>query len=345
MKRFRRLALRLAAVLLLLFLAFLVVVGWLGSTRLVSPQRRGLQDYHREILASPENYGLKIEPFTGTGMTPCLLVTPAAQPGEAKKSRILREELEKRGVRPPPWGSLNGTVVLLHGHGGRKEDHLPICERFCAAGYRCIVLDLPGQGEHPAAFGTFGVKEAPLVERLFDEAAARFAFAPSPAYLFGISQGGAIALQTAARNPGKWQAVASLATFCSLDRPVQNSAFHRTPACVRFSSPLFACSVECGARLRAGFWPADVRPVDAAAKLRIPVFIGHGEWDTFIGIDQGREIFAAIPASRKQFRMVEGADHNHVLSKGSHALYADICQFFLESGTQAIVPVSAERGE
>lgn len=345
MKRFRRLALRLAAVCLLLLLVFIGVVGWLGSSKLISPPRRGLQDYHREILASPANYGLKIEPFTGTGNTPCLLVTPAAQPGEAKKSRILREELEKRGVRTPPWGELIGTVVLLHGHGGRKEDHLPICERFCAAGFRCIVLDLPGQGDHPAVFGTFGLKEAPLVERIFDDTAARFAFAPSPAYLFGISQGGAIALQTAARNPGKWQAVASLATFSSLNRPVENSAFDRTPACIRFSSPVFACSVACGARLRAGFWPSEVRPVDAAAKLRMPVFIGHGECDTFIGINQGREIFAAIPASRKQFRLIEGADHNQVLSKGSHALYADLCQFFLESGSPAIERVSAERGE
>lgn len=345
MKRFRRLALRLAAVFLLLFLAFLAVVGWLGSSKLISPQRRGLQDYHREILASPANYGLKIESFNGTGNTPCLLVTPAAQPGEAKKSRILREELEKRGVSTPPWGEITGTVVLLHGHCGRKEDHLPICERFCAAGFRCIVLDLPGQGEHPAVFGTFGVKEAPLVEKLFDEAAARFVFAPSPAYLFGISQGGAIALQTAARTPGKWQAVASLATFCSLNRPVENSAFYRTPACVRFSSPAFAFSVACGARLRAGFWTTDVRPVDAAAKLRMPVFIGHGECDTFIGIDQGREIFAAIPASRKQFRMIEGADHNHVLSKGSHALYADLCQFFLESQNATAGGATAERAE
>ncbi len=344
MKRFRRFALRFAAALLLLFLIFLGVVGWLGSSRLVCPQRRALQDYHREILAAPANYGLKIEAFTGTGQTPCLLVTPAAQPGEAKKSHILRDELEKRGLRLPPWGEINGTIVLLHGHAGRKEDHLPVCERFCAAGFRCLILDLPGQGDHPAPFGTFGVKEAPLVERIFDEASKRFAFMPAPAFLFGLSQGGAIALQTAARNPAKWQAVASLATFASLDRPVANTARNMTPACVRGASPVFALSVACGTRLRAGFWPEDVRPVDAAAKLHMPVFIGHGELDTFIDIGQAREIFAAIPASRKQFRVVPGADHHHVLSMGSHALYADLCQFFLESLQPAAV-TAAERGE
>ena len=63
----------------------------------------------------------------------------------------------------------------------------------------------------------------------------------------------------------------------------------------------------------------------------MPVFIAHGDEDPYIGIDQAREIFAAVPASRKTFRVVKGADHNKVLSMGSHGLYADICQFLLES--------------
>ncbi|WP_035615430.1 alpha/beta fold hydrolase [Haloferula sp. BvORR071] len=335
MKRFRRIALRSAAVALILLLILFAVVGWFGSEHMVSPPRRALQDYHREILAQPDAYGLKIESYTGIGQTPCLLVTPSQQPGKAEKSRILRAELEKRGVAIPIWGEQTGTVVLLYGHGGRKEDHLPICERFCAAGFRCILIDLPGQGDHPALCSTFGVREAALVEKLFDEASSRFAFMPAPAFLFGVSQGGAIALQTAARNPGKWQGVASIATFSSLDRPVLRSTEEMTPNCLHFCCPLAALSVSCGTRLRAGFWPANVRPVEAAAKLSLPTFIAHGDQDPYIGIDQAREIFAAIPASKKQFRVVEGADHNHVLSKGSHALYADLCQFFLEAADPA----------
>ena len=331
MKRFRRLALRIAAVLLLLVAVLLGVIGWFGSEHLVSPKRRGLQDYHREILARRGDFGLQVEAFTGPGKTPCLLVTPSARPGEAKKSRIVREELSRRGMALPDWGILEGTVILLHGHGGRKEDHLPICERFCAAGFRCIVLDLPGQGEHPALYGTFGLREAPLVEKVLDDASSRFAFQPSPAFLFGVSQGGAVALQTAARNPTKWAAVASIATFSSLDRPVLRSAQEITPGWLHFCCPAAATSVSCGARLRAGFWPADIRPANAAAKLTMPVVIGHGDQDPYIGIDQGREIFAALPCSVKRFRVVEGADHNHVLSTGSHALYADLCQFFHEA--------------
>lgn len=315
--------------LAVLLLAALVVIGWKGSERLVSPARRGLQDYHRAILGKPDDYGLSVAPFTATGSTPCLLVTASARPGIATKSNLVRAELARRGVRLAPWGSEIGTVVLLYGHGGRKEDHLPICERFCAAGFRCLLLDIPGQGDHPAPTGSFGLHEAALVESVLADASRQFGFAPAPACLFGVSQGGAIALQTAALTPSKWKAVASVATFASLDRPVGQAAENLLPEPLRFCSPLAAFSVGCGTRIRAGFWPGDVRPVDAAGKLNQPVFIGHGDLDTYIGIDQARDIFAAIPASRKRFRVVSGADHNHVLSKGSHALYADLCQFFL----------------
>ncbi len=343
MIRIRRYFVRFLIVAGILAALLAVAAGWYGSERLVSPERRPLQDYHLEIMGDPARYGLEIQPFTGPEGTPCLLVNPSAAPGEAKKSRILRGLLETRGTSPPPWGSRIGTVILLYGHAGRKEDHLPICERFCAAGFRCILMDIPGQGDHPASQGSFGLAEAPLTGRVLAHAAEKFGFDPAPACLFGVSQGGAIALQAAAGAPEAWQAVASIATFSSLDRPVLRSAQEMVPEPLHFCCPLAAACVGCGARVRAGFWPAEVRPVDAAAKLRMPVFIAHGDRDPYIGIDQAREIFAAIPGSRKTFRTVLGADHHRVLSTGSHELYADLCQFFLEA-VQGAVP-EFERAE
>ncbi|QJE98259.1 alpha/beta hydrolase family protein [Luteolibacter luteus] len=331
MIRIRRYFVRLAIIVGVLTAIALAGVAWYGSERLVSPQRRSLQDYHRDILDKPDQYGLRIQAYTGPEETPCLLVTSSPAPGEAKKSRILREELTRRGLSLPPWGTEIGTVVLLYGHAGRKEDHLPICERFTAAGFRCLLLDIPGQGENMASFGTFGVREAPLIEKVLADASTRFGFAPSPSCLFGVSQGGAIAIQTAARTPSKWAAVASVATFSSLDRPVLATARELVPKDLQFCCPLAALCVSCGTRVRAGFWPADVRPVDAAGKLNIPVFIAHGDQDPYIGIEQARDIFAAVPGSRKTFVVVKGATHNNVLATGSHGLYADVSQFFLDA--------------
>lgn len=331
MKRLRRVLRVFAVLLLVLFAAAFAATGWWGSGHLVSPERRPLQDYHRNILARPAEFGIQVNPFTASDSTPCLLVTGTPEPGKAEKGRIVRDELQRRGVALPPWGARFGTIVMFYGHHGRKEDHLPICERFCAAGFRCLLLDIPGQGDHPAAVGTFGLNESALAGQALADASVRFAFPASPACLFGVSQGGAIALQAAAREPAKWKAVASVATFASLDRPVLRSAEALVPQPLDFCCPLAAFSVSCGTKVRAGFWPADVKPVDAAAKLHLPVMIAHGDHDPYIGIEQAKEIFAAVPDPRKQFRVVTGGDHHRVLATGSHALYADLCQFFLRA--------------
>lgn len=343
MKRFRRLLFRWLTVALVLVAAALFATGWWGSGRLISPQRRALQDYHREILAQPAEFGLHVKPFTTGDKTPCLLVTGVKKPGKAEKGRIVREELQRRGVALPPWGARIGTIVMFYGHSGRKEDHLPICERFCAAGFRCLLIDIPGQGDHPGRIGTFGLHESGLAGGALAEAATRFRFSPAPACLFGTSQGGAIALQAAAREPAKWAGVASVSTFASLDRPVLRAAESIVPKQFHFGCPLVAFSVGCVTKMRAGYWPADVKPVEAAAKLHLPVMIAHGDCDRYIGIEQAEEIFAAVPDRRKQFRVVTGADHNRVLATGSHALYADLCQFFLMSLEPE--PVAIERTE
>jgi pimeloyl-ACP methyl ester carboxylesterase len=252
-------------------------------------------------------------------------------PGAAEKGRKVRELLEQGGRNPPPWGEARGTVVVLHGHIGRKEDSLPICERFCAAGFRCVVPDLPGHGDNPAACATFGKTECALAEELLEDAAARFAFAPRPALLFGVSQGGAIALQTAARPGGRWAGVCSVAAFATLDRPLAKSSEDLAGPL----GPLAGWACQVGVRCRAGFSPAEIRPLDAARRITVPTFIAHGEQDSFISPSNAREIFDAIPHSRKTLRMVPAGSHHDVLAAGSHPLYAEICGFFLDCTLQS----------
>ncbi|MFD0894440.1 alpha/beta fold hydrolase [Luteolibacter ambystomatis] len=313
---------------LLLLVAFGGLAVW-GSDRLLHPNRRPLQDYHREILSQPSEFGLRVQPYTGPSGTPCLLVTPSPDPGTANKGRIVREELMKRGVTPGRWGDTRGTIVLLHGYCGRKEDNLPIAERFCAAGFRCILPDLPGHGDNPSPTATFGKHETALAGDLVADAAQRFSFPAAPAALFGISQGGAIALQAAGKCDGHWSAVATVAAFSSLSQPVERAATAIPKLAVIAPFASEACS--CGVYFREGFTPADIRPVDAATRITIPAFIVHGDQDTFIPISAGRAIYDAIPGNRKTFREVRGGGHGNVLSTGSHALYADLCRFYITS--------------
>lgn len=331
-----KLLLRRLAFLLVVWILLFLGTGMWTSGHLLQPERRKLQDYHREILDQPAPHGLRIERFTGPQQTPALLAQPTPQqPGSVCKGLIAREMLAQRGVQLPAWGQLRGTVILLHGYRGRKEDFLPVAERLCAVGFRCVLIDLPGHGEHPHKHATFGKREVALVEAVLADVQQRFHCAGQPAYLFGLSQGGAISLQTAAHSPRKWSAVASISSFASLEQPIGRTAETLWPD-ASWSAPFTRSACSCGVKLRSGFYPEEIRPLRAAAALNMPVFIAHGEQDDFIPVDSARQIFAALPTHRKVLRIIPNASHSTVLATGSHALYADVCEFFLKTSGGAV---------
>lgn len=125
------------------------VAGWLAADQLLHPPRRALQDYHLEFLAHPAAHGVILRRFTCSDGTPALLCEPDGKAKAGRRGELIREQLAARGVTLHPYGEMIGTLVLVHGRRGRKEDYLLIAERFCAAGFRCVLPDLPAHGDHP----------------------------------------------------------------------------------------------------------------------------------------------------------------------------------------------------
>lgn len=316
---------RLLFLLLFISITAFGCLTWVASSRLICPGRRALQDYHREILDHPAEHGMRIANFVA-GTAPCLMCEPVPKPGAAAKGNKLRSELAADGLAPPPWGAIVATVVLLHGHNGCKEDHLPVAERFCAVGFRCLLVDLPGHGQHPAPYSCFGVSEAALPWQVLQSAARKFQFDTKPAALFGISQGGAIALQAAARPDENWFAVAEISGFAALDQVVHAQAQRWFHVLARPAEAVVTRLVK----LRAGYDPAQIRPIDAAAQLAMPVLIGHGDADTFIPPDQGRQLFQALPEGKKQYLNIPGAKHGTVLITQA-PVYATVSRFLVTS--------------
>jgi uncharacterized protein len=311
-------------------IATLVVIAYIGSKATLSPERRTVAEWHQTILNAPALHGLKVTHFTSHGGTPAMLCEPG--PKECgTKSLALRAALRQRSIGLSPWGKIHGTILLLHGHKGCKEDHLPICERFCAAGFRCICIDLPGHGKHPKPYATFGFTEVQLVSEVWREFLETHPHAASqPLFLFGISQGGAIALQAAARDENTFRAVASVAAFSELTQPIDTSANH-LPAGLRDIKPLTTRACALGIYCRAGFFPANISPLSDASQIRCPVFLCHGKNDSFVPVASARNLYDSISHSRKELRIIENAKHGNVLAVGSTELYADICGFFLSA--------------
>jgi len=326
MKRLRR---------VLVFLAIFAVIAfgaltWMASSRLICPPRRFLQDYHQDILVNAREHGMRVESFAVNG-TPCLLCEPLVQPGSAVKGNKLRAELQAQGLPLAPWGEIKATLVLLHGHKGCKEDHLPVAERFCAVGFRCLLVDLPGHGQNPEPFASFGKRESSLPGEVLRAAAMQFKFDPSPAALFGISQGGAIVLQAAARPDEHWFAVAELSSFAALDQVIAQQAQTLFGPLSSMANVVVTTLVQ----QRAGYTPSEIRPVDAASKLTMPVLIGHGDADRFVTPDQALVLYAAVPSTRKQFLNIPGSGHSNVLVTNA-PVYATVSRFLLEALSKSI---------
>ncbi|MEM9081177.1 MAG: alpha/beta fold hydrolase [Verrucomicrobiota bacterium] len=323
MKLLRRLTLTLLALLLVVLIAVLQI----ASNRIAIPPRNELLPGQISILAEPNDSGMSITESLASDQTPYLLALPHSP--LSKTGTLLQEQLRARGTQLTD--QLRGTILLLHGFGGSKEDNLRITERFTAAGFACIMPDLPGQGSHPHNSASFGRREVPLLNNLVLELQNKHQL-PTNTAVFGISQGGAIALQLAAQHPETFQTVVSLSTFANLAEIIARSTKHNS-----ISKPLLPL-VDWNTRLRFGFRPSQISPESAAQHITIPTYLAHGEQDQLIPPSHAQRIFQNLSTPHKKLRLVADANHNNVLAKG-HLIYADIVSFLL---THAASPASTK---
>ncbi len=313
---------------------------WISSSYFLVPNRRALEPRHHEVLARPADYGLALEPFTvaasdGVPLA-AILATLAPAPGKAEKTQRMAARLGMplADVPSPP----RGTVFLLHGRSGVKEDMLAIAERFVAGGYRCVVYDARCHGESGGEVCTFGHRETRDFSAVLDRTTALLSERgqdPGQICAVGISLGASVLLQSLPSEP-RLSAVVAVAPFATLAEVVDRAA--KRTIHPRIPSWLIAGTMRTGG-LRAGFDPFSISPLrgvgHAAGK---PVFFAHGARDGIIPVEHSERLHAATDG-RKALRIVPDGYHGDVLAKGGDALYEEMIEFCLAAGaggTEAI---------
>ena len=315
----------LISIPLLICLAAAGLAYWSGS-EIASPTRRGLQDFHREFLTNPAAHGFTIESFTASDGTPCLVCTPHPSGNLGDRGNKIRHQLTNRGLTLEPAGRIIGTLVLVHGRKGRKEDYLPIAARLCAAGFRCVIPDLPAHGDHPATLATYGVREAGLPARVLDEAARKFAFDPEPAGLLGMSMGGSVSMHAAASPDAPWKALAVICSFDSFPKVIEGQASHYVGNTL---GPIWARGTDLVYHSKTGLHLSDIQPHRHAASIKIPTLIAHGTTDRVSSITCGKCLFDSLPATTpKRWIEIPDAGHDNVLIT-AYPIYADIVEWML----------------
>ena len=302
--------------LLFLLLAFIIFIQS-ASHHIVSPKRARLRDQSHAIMAEPTQHGMTISSHINPDGTPYLLCKGLPLTGE--KGRLLRSQLSARNFKPSPQPS---TLLLLHGHASRKENQLAIAERFCAVGFTCIIPDLPAHGEHPQQIGTFGKKEVPLLLDLLRTVQSQHSL-PTKFHLFGLSQGGAIALQLAAADQNRFHSVVTISTFANLSETLSHTASNQSPLLATLF-PAVAWNLQWQHHLNL----KKISPSHAAENLTLPVFVAHGLADRFIPSSNAESIYQRLSHPQKRLRLIPEANHGNVLARGE-LIYADLCEFLL----------------
>lgn len=116
----------------------------------------------------------------------------------------------ERGTQAAITAGDGPCVLLLHGVGLRAEAWGAQIEALSKAGFRVIAPDMPGHGDSKTGTGKMRLQD------YTDKAAIWLA---DPAVVMGHSMGAMIALDLAARHPGRVRGVAAL-----------NAIFRRSPA-------------------------------------------------------------------------------------------------------------------
>jgi fermentation-respiration switch protein FrsA (DUF1100 family) len=294
----------IAVIILLCGLLFLVFVSLIlfviGPFMLLQPYRRTEEYYRRHTtLLHPS------------------AITPASEEYELRTAE---------GIRLSLWllktgGATLGTVIYLHGVSESKIAGLPMAGALLSAGWNVLLYDARRHGESGGAFCTYGFYEKHDVSTIISWLHSRPDTSGCRIALFGSSMGAAVAIQAASRDR-RVAGVIAESGFASL-RTVFDEYQKRM---IKLPFHYLRNLVIRRSERLAHFKAAWVSPLEAIARLRVPVLIAHGTEDSTIGHRYSRQLFDAA-VEPKQLLLVPQARHDNMWEAGGADYRAQLTGF------------------
>ena len=338
----KRRLIRLGVGLFLVTAILYASLVWWCASEIANPGRRPVGESHAAYFDGSAGAGFKVTKFVSEDGMPCLICTPQPTEDFSKRASTIRGQIHEMGIEVDQAGEIAGTLVILHGRSGMKENYLAVAERFCAVGFRCVIPDLPGHGANPEKYATYGVKEARMVLDGYLEAADEFGFSDEPCAIWGQSMGGSVAVHTVALPDSPFRTMVVVASFDRLETVIRSQTMD-----------LFGSSFGAAVRApsdvvfgwKTGVRISEINPIEKAPGIRVPTLIVHGDSDRSVPTAAGKKLYASLPESiAKKWLTVPGAGHNNVLIT-DFPLYASMAGWLLEhiSPQPSDSPASAPR--
>src|SRR5256885_284827 len=212
----------------------------------------------------------------------------------------------------PAQGAARATVVHCHGNAANISNHARLVAWLPAVHINVLTFDYRGFG---ASDGT------PSLNGVVEDARAAIAEARRlqpglPIILFGQSLGGATAVRAAAEETeGDVRLLVIEGAFASY-RDITRDATRGTV--------LSVVAAVASTTLPSRQWD----PVNAMARLHMPVVVLHGDRDRVIPIEHGERLYAAAPGPKRFIRVPDG---RHLDAMSRPEIRADLLEAIEEA--------------
>jgi uncharacterized protein len=222
-----------------------------------------------------------------------------------------------------PCDNAKATIICVHGISNCKETFLTYAKQLHDLGCNVVLVDLRAHGKSGGKYCTFGYYEKYDLQKVID-----YALSKSPLKNIGIqghSLGGSVALQTLALdNRLRFGIVESTySTFPGVMLEYAGRLIH-------FKNAALTNYIIQKSSKIANFEISDINPIEACAKITVPMFMEHGTADERIPFEMGKQNFAALASTNKTFYGIENGDHNNVHTDGGKQYWAAVKAFIVK---------------
>jgi uncharacterized protein len=194
-----------------------------------------------------------------------------------------------------------GTVLLFHGHSGKKSSSLSEADYFHELGYHTLLIDFRAHGNSQGNTCTIGKREAEEVKLAYDHISNK---GEKNIILWGISMGAATI--TAAMDQYK-----ITPSKIILEMPF-GTLLHAVKGRVRMmglpQQPIAGLLAFWGGT-EQGFWAFGYQPAEYVKQINCPVLLQWGANDPRVTRSETESLYQNIAAKEKKWVIYENSAH------------------------------------
>lgn len=217
---------------------------------------------------------------------------------------------------------VKGTILYLHGVADCKIDGIPLAKFLHDHHFNVVLYDSRRHGESDGKFCTYGYYEKHDLIKIINYLESRSDIHLGKMGVFGTSMGAAVALQCAAIDK-RITAVVAENSFATLRTIFDDYQKRMIKLPFHYLRNLVIKRSEWLAQFKA----SDVSPLDAVAKIHIPLLFIYGTGDKLINYKYSIMLFENTDDPKELFP-IQGAAHNDTWNIAGETYERKLLHFF-----------------